>query len=166
MSYLVNESIKIKYVEEGYLPNYPYYLISDKEMIKAFLREDDGYFAMNYPCDDENLIDAYQLLLTEITYHLNQYLADNKYNIPSWVYSYMIGDAVCDNSSQLDKHSLFTMLNLDNINDEFTPQIYESVYEVSQNWLRKLPADKLEHRPPTMFGEPHVIKSLKLQTAV
>lgn len=37
MSY-IHDIIKILYVREGYLPNYPYHLISDGEMAYAFLR--------------------------------------------------------------------------------------------------------------------------------
>ena len=34
---LVHDLIKIKLVRAGYLPNYPYHLISDKEMCEAFI---------------------------------------------------------------------------------------------------------------------------------
>lgn len=34
---MLHDQIKIEYVRQGYLPNYPYHLISDKEMFDAFL---------------------------------------------------------------------------------------------------------------------------------
>ena len=34
---LLTDYIKIKYSQEGYLPNYPYHLLSDKECMNAFL---------------------------------------------------------------------------------------------------------------------------------
>ena len=32
------DNVKIKYIQEGYLPNYPYHLISDIEAFNAFLQ--------------------------------------------------------------------------------------------------------------------------------
>lgn len=41
---LIHDTIKIKYIELGYLPDIPYHLISDAEMCNAFLHRDaDGY---------------------------------------------------------------------------------------------------------------------------
>ena len=42
---LIHDIIKIKYTRLGYLPNYPYHLISDEEMFNAFINfngEDDS----------------------------------------------------------------------------------------------------------------------------
>lgn len=164
---IVHDVIKIKYVEEGYLPNYPYYLISDKEMIQAFLREDDGFFALNYQLESDNqeLVDAYQLLQTEIAYHLNLYLdSDKMIPIPDWVYSYMIGSCISNTSKQSDRHDLLVAIGRDNTADEFNEAIHQDLYQISLAWLRKLPEDKRSHRPPTMFGEGHVVKSLRLMT--
>lgn len=164
---IVHDIIKIKYVEEGYLPNYPYYLISDKEMIQAFLRDDDGYFAINYylDSDDEELSVAYQLLKSEIEYHLNTYLISDKVApIPDWVYSYMIGSCISSTSKQLDRHDLLVSIGRDNTADEFNEDVYKDIYQTSLAWIRKLPEDKRLHRPPTMFGEGHVVKSLRLIT--
>ena len=64
MSNIVHDLIKMKYVNEGYLPNWPYHLISDDEMCDAFMRFDQdindkglpdgpyyykGYFFLMYP---------------------------------------------------------------------------------------------------------------------
>lgn len=110
------------------------------------------------------IIYAHEELKEEIIYHINQYLADPKnYVIPDWVYSYMLGAAIGPLSDTLDKHDLFTMINLDNIEDEFNTKIYASLLDISSEWINKLPKEQTEHRPPTIFGEPHVIKSLRLQ---
>ena len=37
---LVHDVIKIRLVEDGYLPNYPYHMMSDREMIAAFMGTD------------------------------------------------------------------------------------------------------------------------------
>ena len=43
----IHDTIKIMYVNMGYLPNFPFYLISDSEMIEAF-RKEDGFFNEYY----------------------------------------------------------------------------------------------------------------------
>lgn len=168
---LVHNIIKITYVREGYLPNYPYHMISDKEMFDAFLHlEEDGvtsagYFVDRYPCADESLQSEYDDLVEAIRYHITSYLeSDNgSYVIPDWVYSYMLGVVVSESSDVLDKHDLFVLLNLDNLTDTWTKEISESCLELSEEWVKKLPPSKTDHRPPTIFGEPHVIKSLRLK---
>lgn len=167
---LVHNIIKILYVREGYLPNYPYHMISDREMLEAFLRVDDdgvtlqGFFADKYPCVDEDLAEQYQALVSALCYHINQYLEsdNNDYVIPDWVYSYMLGTVIAESSTAQDKHDLFVLLNLDNLTDTWTKEISEACLEVSEAWVKKLPPAKTDHRPPTIFGEPHVIKSLRL----
>lgn len=67
---IIHDIIKINYIQSGYLPNYPYYLISDKEMINAFLAP-DGFFAAIYSIDTEDttLLTIYQELREAIEYH-------------------------------------------------------------------------------------------------
>ena len=36
----IHDLIKIKYIREGYLPNYPYHMISDEEVFNAFINPD------------------------------------------------------------------------------------------------------------------------------
>ena len=55
----VHTLIKIKYINEGYLMNYPYRLISDEEMFNAFTKE-EGYFNYTYPCVNETLQEQYE----------------------------------------------------------------------------------------------------------
>lgn len=158
----IHDIIKINYINEGYLPNYPYHLITDREMIEAFLKPNEGYFAANYPCIDDSLADDYAKLLTFITDKLNDYI-DNESEIPNWIYSYMIGSVISINSDPEDVYSLESLLNLDkNLwGSEFNLQLAKECLSVSKDWVKKLPS-KYENRPPSMFGELHVIKSLRI----
>lgn len=159
----IHDIIKIKYSDDGYLPNYPYHLISDKEMIDAFIHNESNYFDDHYQCDVPELQDAYTALKNDIEYHLSKYMeTEGKHPIPIWVYSYMIGSSICEESPQEDKHALLESLNLDNTYDEITDEAFSSIYNVSKQCLAKLPQDKLDHRHPTMFGEPHVLRSLRI----
>ena len=160
---VIHDIIKIKYSNDGYLPNYPYHMISDKEMIDAFIHNETNYFDDHYQCDVSELQDAYAALKDDIEYHLSKYLeTEGKHEIPSWVHSYMIGSSICEESPQEDKHELLESLNLDNTYDVITDEAFSSMYQVSKRYLAKLPQDKLDHRHPTMFGEPHVLRSLRI----
>ena len=166
--------IKMNYVREGYLPNYPYHMISDAEMFDAFLHYTEaagdstssltGYFVDRYPCNYSSLSAEYSDLVSALRYHIDKYLEEGEYQIPNWVYSYMIGEVVGPSSSSIDKHDLLCLMNLDNIDDVLTKQACESCLEISKKWISKLPPAKSENRPPTIFGEPHVIKSLRLKS--
>lgn len=168
---LIHDIIKTVYVKQGYLPDFPYHLISDEELFDAFLYNDDNYFSANYPCP-VGLEAQYQELVDAMTYHITQYKvaqtsssAESTYALPDWIYSYMIGATVGPASNEADRHDLFVLLGLDNLEDEFTPEIYTRIYNISQKWTFKLQSPERAHRPPTMFGEPHVIKSLRLNNA-
>ena len=169
MNHIIHDHIKIQYVREGYLPNIPYHLISDEEMCRAFMGSPgDDYWSYMYPCPDDNLQTYYDALKADISWHLEDLLSheyDPYYSLPDWVYSYMMGKVISEHSPQYDKHDLLVMLGVDNLNDIFTPDAAERCYEVSQQWLRKIPPDQLVHRPPTIFGEPHVLKALRLRQA-
>lgn len=171
---MIHDIIKIKYVSEGYLANYPYHMISDEEMCNAFLNDsNDDAFHYYYPCINPNLEDAYNRLTSAIRYHVCQFLSNTEVSpfLPDWVYSYMLGSTIGPRSETLDKHDLLVMLNLDNIDDIFTPEAAASCLDISKNWIKKLPnintvefeGNTISTRPPTMFGEPHVVKSLRLQ---
>lgn len=168
---LIHDIIKMNYVREGYLPNHPYHLISDKEMFDAFLtikgslidENMEGYFFDKYPCIDSRLKDEYNKLIYDILTHIDAFekSTDNSYVIPDWVYSYMLGQCVGPKSDTLDRHDLLVLLNLDNIDDEITPDVCQACWSISSKWVSKLNYK----REPTMFGEPHVIKSLRLLSA-
>lgn len=178
----IHDIIKIHLVQEGYLPDYPYHLISDEEMCDAFLPyvydEADPYagytefqnasisfFKDNYPLIHPQLEDEYKLLVSEIAWHLNQLkqYKGAEYKLPYWVYSYMLGSVLGPNSDILDLHDLFVLLGTDNLYDEFTVTCARACYDKSVTWLKKLPTERKLHRPPTIFGEPHVIKACRLQ---
>lgn len=181
---ITHDVIKIKLSREGYLPNYPPHLISDEEMCDAFLPynydpedptsgyEDSmnaefNYFRDMYPLVHPDLLEEHRTLTSEIAYHLNQLKksTDDIYILPDWVYSYMLGTTLTVSSDQRDLHDLFVMLGTDNLFDEFDFDCCRACYAESQYWIKKLPTVDQIHRPPTIFGEPHVIKSLRLKLA-
>lgn len=178
----IHDIIKIQLSRDGYLPNYPPHLISDAEMCDAFLPyvyvEDDptfgydismdaeiNYFRDNYPVVDDSLLDAHKKLVSEIAYHINVLKNSTEDNpvLPDWVYSYMLGIVISVNSGQKDIHDLLVMLGTDNLYDEFDAASSAACYNESKQWLGKLSESQRIHRPPTMFGEPHVIKSLRVK---
>lgn len=163
MSY-IHDVIKIKLVHEGYLPNYPYHLISDEEMVDAFLNDETCYFRDFYPLVNPKMEEEYNTLIENIQYHLDKLkeAVPEEYVLPDWIYSYMVGAVISTESPIDDIHDMLVMMNVDNIDDIFTSIAQKSCYEVSKKWLRKIPTDQLDHRPPTLFGEPHVLKSLRL----
>lgn len=151
------------YIDMGFLQDHPYYLISDAEMFDAFLKE-DGFFATYYPCPDDSLQAAYDDLLAAIRRHIAQFL-DHQEQIPNWVYSYMIMRPVTYESPEEEIDYICEMANIDkpDIIAVFTLQVAQTCYEVSKQWLAKMPSSN--RRPPTMFGETHVTKSLRLMQA-
>lgn len=162
----IHDIIKIKYIREGFLPDYPYHLISDEEMFDAFLHSDKlCYFKDMYPCIDESLKDIYDTLILEIQYHIDVFLSDSTESIiiPNWIYSYMLGATIGPNSNLYDIHDMLVMLGHDNVEDNITVEAYNEIYKVSLKYVRKLKEEEKLHRPPTIFGEPHVIKILRLE---
>lgn len=170
----IHDYIKMIYIEQGYLPNYSYYLISDKEMVEAFWKE-GGFFEAKYPCpynryDEEpcaDLVEPYKKLKEAIWLRLEAYLKDpENSSIPNWVYSYMIMNAVTYESLEQDISYISEMVGIDTrkIEAEFTPEVARGCYYTSVEWLKKRPS-QFKDRPPTMFGEPHVIKCLRLKEA-
>lgn len=165
----IHDIIKIKYSREGFLPDYPYHLVSDEEMFEAFLRHDGKpcFFYDSYPCIDESLQDIYNKLIEEIQYHIDAFMerSNEVYIIPNWVYSYMLGAVIGPNSDLYDIHDTLVLLGCDNQEDEITLKAYHEMYDVSMKYIRKLTEEERLHRPPTIFGEPHVIKILRLEQA-
>ena len=168
---LVHDLIKIKYVREGYLPNWPYHLISDQEMCEAFLSKSDdeyiGYFVDNYPNVNSNLSGIYDDLVNTIYSYIVKCHNEpsDTYTFPDWIYSYMLGTVISVNSSTEDIHDLLVLLNADNLNDVFDSTAAQACYDVSKLWVNKLNSYGQDYRPPTCFGEPHVIKSLRVSAA-
>lgn len=178
---LRHDIIKMKYVEEGYLPNYPFHLISDAEMCDAFIKEDGtGFFYDFYPNIFDGKFDKeYQALTNALLYHMDQLKRSSKtplvteygvtfghktdYTLPDWVYSYMLGAVVGPSSEIIDIHDMLVLMNRDNIDDIFTVEAAQCCLDFSKRWIKKLKASDVAHRPATIFGEPHVIKGLRLQ---
>lgn len=171
----IHTLIKIKYINEGYLPNYPYRMISDKEMFDAFT-DDEGYFNYTYPCinpDLQNQYDELKQFIFDVIALYQDYNAEVQervrnqfekgFSIPDWIYSYLLGNTVSIHSPEASVQDLYDLLNLENETTEFTPELSQECYDVSKEWVLKLPA-KYVNRPATMFGEPHVFKSLRLQS--
>lgn len=164
---LVHDIIKIQLVREGYLPNYPYHLISDEEMCDAFLNDSGtSYFDYYYPCVNNDLLDAYQELKSQMYYHIHLLKSSiSEYVLPDWVYSYMLRSVISVHSDKADIHDMLVLMGMDNMDDIFTASVSARCYEISSSWVQKYSADTREHRPPSMFGELHVIKSLRIDNA-
>lgn len=171
---LIHDLVKIRLTDAGYLMNYPYHMISDKEMCDAFIG-DGGYFYDTYPLLDPSLESAYTNLVKSIKYHIGVMLAapEDSRALPSWVYSYMLGSTISVHSLSLDIHDLILPLGVDNTDDIFDGRASVACFHESEKWIRKtmiketveLDGDIIDLRPPTMFGEPHVIKSIRLSQA-
>ena len=175
----VHDVIKIKMVREGYLPNYPPHLISDDEMCDAFLptpveydeegqiSKEDCMFHDYYPLVDSSLADKYHQLVNGIAEELIAFKEDlsSEKSLPNWIYSYMLGAVIGVKSSQKDIHDILVPMNVDNIDDVFTKEACQCCYMISEKWLSKLPQEELKNRYPTLFGAPHVIKYIRLNTS-
>ena len=165
---LIHDILKIKYSDEGYLPYYPYHLISDEEMVDAFIFNESNFFDDRYPMPCDSLKDEYEELRGHIASEAEAFKTGKSDEIPDWVFSYMLGVVVCDQSSQKDVHDLLVLMNMDNVYDEFSDKVYMSLYKISKSALGAASAKRrnadsaVKDRPPTMFGEPHVIKYLRL----
>lgn len=161
----IHDLIKIMYVNIGYLPNYPYYLISDTEMIEAFCK-DDGFFNDYYPCPDPTFDEPYQLLKQSIFGILSEYVAGKRAVIPDWVYSYMLMRPITFESDEADIAYMYELTGVkpETTLAEFSPALADACYATSVEWMKKMPS-KYRDRPPTMFGETHVTKSLRLKQA-
>lgn len=185
---LVNDTVKINLVRYGYLANYPPHLLSDEEMVEGFYKyfEDTYYKPMKKEIENPSHVDSYSLMTSqdntkEMISHLDYLynyiklcctsaLKTHNYQgedfiVDDWIYSYMLGSVVGPNSDTRDKHDLLVLLNVDNIDDIFTKLASESCYKISKKWISKTSLGSEHKRPPSLFGELHVIKSLRLDQA-
>ena len=171
---MLHDTIKVNFIQQGYLPNYPYHLISDAEMCDAFIRDDGtGYFYDHYPLVDVSLSNAYSDLIKALMYYINQCKQPrvDEYVFPDWIYSYMLGSVISIHSDGYDIQDLADMLNIEIDYGDFSSSLAAACYRISQEWLKKVTPESrylrtedetLDLRPPTIFGEPHVIKYLRL----
>ena len=170
---LIHDIIKIRYVYEGYIQkNYPPHLISDTEMVYAFLppSNETDYniylFKDYYPKLHDMSVElqqAYDNLVVGIQYHLQKFLDNesDKRKLPDWIYSYMLGVPLSVMSNKQDIHDYLVMVGNDNIDDLYEADTAEISYWLSKQYLSKYPSDSgdlMDNRPPTMFAEPHVLR--------
>lgn len=185
----IHDIIKIKYSRMGYLPNYPYHMISDREMFDAFIglsesvdSDNPTFFAMNYPnpfakedfmypkkntssglVEEISLSGEYdrlcQYIRTTILRYLNSEIPSEDM-IPNWIYSYMLGEVVYRKSPYKDILDTLKLLGESNLDNDFTRSACVRCYATSLKYVSSLTSGV---RPPTLFGEPHVIKQLRLE---
>ena len=202
---------KIRLSNSGYLPNYPYHLISDKELYDAFMdcKTGTGYFFDAYPfLNNSALAVPYKQLVLTIQYYLLlaqlSTAANAKEDISDWIYSYMLGFVIGVQSDKKDIHDLIYPLGVDNVDDDFNWQCSVACLNTSQEWIKRKNLSKLiripekyedemisllsersilgeslygvyldnelngvpgavDIRPAAPFGEPHVVKAIRLQ---
>ena len=215
---LTRDIIKIQMVTQGFLPNYPYHLISDNEMCDAFIQypsdenmTDDEkweafmssdqvtWFKYYYDMPDisslpetapdtrpkkdgpgeepipyrdrepnqRDLLAAYRHLVEQIASIIQSFKnspSDTRV-LPQWIYSYMIGSTINSKSSAYDRHDLLNYAGESNIEDELTPLTYWRCFVQSYEWVTKTATSDPAYRNPTIFGEPHVMKSFWVDAA-
>lgn len=199
MNNFINQVVKIQLSAAGYLPDYPYHMISSAEMADAFFEtkvtsdsagvhvdsdfiNDGDFFHQLYLCPSTwsaDIQSAYQKLHRAIqlivgnwkylqTASVSSIIIDEEDiyceltadRLPDWIYSYVLCKVIGLYSPSEDIHDLLVLLDQDNINDEFLETTAANCYKISSEWLSKFPGD--DKRPPSIFGEMHVIKSLRL----
>jgi hypothetical protein len=84
---------------------------------------------------------------------------EGNYTIPHWIYTYMLGEVVYQQSDYLDIQDTLELLGCSNLDNAFTREACVTCYRVSSDYISTLTTGV---RPPTIFGEPHVIKSLRM----
>ena len=162
----IHDIIKIKYTNLGYLPDNPYYLISDKEMLDAFINDNkECVFFDYYYCPDPSFQQPYDELVDYIKVAKDQFIAEGK-QLPSWIYSYMLLRPITYDSDEADISYLCELAHVQQNNAlaQFDLDVATACYDVSKKWILKQ-RSKQGDRPPTMFGETHVTKSLRLDQA-
>lgn len=129
-------------------------------------KDDEGH---DIPPADESLLpyyNAYLKLKQDIIDRINDYLAyantseADDHLIPNWVYTYMLGEVVYQNSDYLDIQDTLELLGCSNLDNEFTIKACITCYNTSKKYISSLTTG---FRSPTVFGEPHVIKYLRME---
>lgn len=131
--------------------------------------EDDTYQKKNAAGDvieEINLYDAYNSLKEYIRKAIENYLkyygtsVESEYQIPDWVYTYMLGEVVYQKSDYLDIQDTLALLGCSNLDNEFTKEACVACFATSLGYVSTLTTGS---RPASVFGEPHVIKCLRLE---
>lgn len=137
------------------------------DWFQAYLNDKDDtmFFRDNYPYIDLSLIDYYKALVNRIFYEIQEFknnLSSDRV-LPDWVYSYMLGICIGPMSDKLDIHDMISDMGVDNIDDEYNVSCAIQCLRISNLWLKKLVLPEGEvPRPPAMFGEPHVLKAIRI----
>ncbi len=125
------------------------------------------YFKDNYPLIGDSISTYYKDLVNRIFYEIQEFNnnPDNDKVLPDWVYSYMLGVAIGPNSNKLDIHDMISSeaVGTDNLEDDYNLYCAIECLRISKEWLKRVivPTGEVQ-RPPTMFGEPHVLKYIRL----
>jgi hypothetical protein len=135
-----------------------------------FAEEDVIYKKLNSKgevVEEISLSGEYTKLKNYIISSINDYLAyygtanEDKHLVPDWVYTYMLGEVVYQQSDYLDIFDTLALLDCSNIDNEFTQEACVKCYTVSSSYISTLTTGI---RPPTVFGEPHIIKNLRMES--
>jgi len=124
-----------------------------------------------------SLTHAYSDLKTSIQSYISAYLKhqgtsdEESYTVPNWIYTYMLGEVVYQQSEYLDIEDTLELLGCDNLENIFTKEACIECYKISSNYISSTElytvamsgSNVTKYRPPTVFGEPHVIKSLRME---
>ncbi len=116
--------------------------------------------------EEISLRGEYDKLKAYIISSINDYLQyygtseESEHQIPDWVYTYMLGEVIYRKSEYLDILDLLKLLDCSNIDNEFTREACVACYATSLNYISTLTTGV---RPPTIFGEPHIIKNLRME---
>lgn len=138
----------------------------DDSWYQDFLDDDRTmFFKDNYPLIGEEISDDYKNLVHKIMEELYNFKnnPDNDRKLPNWIYSYMLGAAIGPESDKLDIHDMISSMGVDNLEDEYNIICAKTCLEYSREWLKRVILNDADKRPPTMFGEPHVLKFLRLE---
>ena len=122
--------------------------------------------AMGEVIEEISLSGEYSKLKAYIISAIHEYLTyygtseESNHLVPDWVYTYMLGEVVYTKSEYLDIYDTLTLLGCSNLDNEFTREACIACYRTSLNYISTLTTGI---RPPTIFGEPHIIKNLRME---
>lgn len=122
--------------------------------------------AMGEVIEEISLSGEYSKLKAYIISAINEYLTyygtseESNHLVPDWVYTYMLGEVVYTKSEYLDIYDTLELLGCSNLDNEFTREACIACYRTSLNYISTLTTGI---RPPTIFGEPHIIKNLRME---
>lgn len=123
--------------------------------------------AMGEVIEEISLSGEYSKLKDYIIATINDYLKyygtseESKHLVPDWIYTYMLGEVIYQQSEYIDIEDMLKLLDCSNLDNIFTQEACVACYKTSLNYISTLTTGL---RPPTVFGEPHVIKILRMES--